>query len=244
MPETGHFLQGDQSQRERLRHHGDPQWWVFFGGAALAGTAGYVNAVLIDLYHVAVSHMSGAVSLLGVGIAHGEAGELERIANLVAGFVGGAVLSGLIIGGTTLRPGRRYGVALMVEGALLALGCWRTTRGDLDGLTFAACACGLQNGMASSYLGLILRTTHVTGILTDLGVQIGHLLRHRRVEGWKLLLLLDILGGFLLGGILGAALDRRLGQHALWLAAGGTFTAGLAYYAWRVLGRGEDRQRG
>jgi uncharacterized membrane protein YoaK (UPF0700 family) len=94
---------------------------------------------------------------------------------------------------------------------------------------WAALACGIQNAMASSYCGLVLRTTHVTGIVTDIGILIGHWLRHRREEPWRLLFLSCLLGGFALGGVGGAAAARWLGQHALWPA--------VAAVLWRRLHR-------
>lgn len=220
---------GTRSHREH-----QPQWWVFAGGAALTGVAGYVNTILLSLYHVPVSHMSGAVSMFGHDLENGDTDHLARITGMVIGFLVGAVVSGVVIGGSALKPGRRYGVALMIEGALLGLATWLVIRGDLSGLTVAATACGLQNGMASSYLGLILRTTHITGIVTDIGVLIGHWLRRRPVEPWKLLLLTMLFCGFAGGGVLGALLHHLLGLPALWLAAGGTFLAGLAYVVWLI----------
>jgi|GEM_PF-5134493 len=40
-------------------------------------------------------------------------------------------------------------------------------------------ACGFQNALATHY-GLVLRTTHVTGLLTDLGTNLGMRLRGHR----------------------------------------------------------------
>jgi uncharacterized membrane protein YoaK (UPF0700 family) len=42
-----------------------------------------------------------------------------------------------------------------------------------------ACAlsCGLQNGLTSKYSGNVVRTTHLTGTTTDLGIALGHVLR-------------------------------------------------------------------
>jgi uncharacterized membrane protein YoaK (UPF0700 family) len=224
----------DATRSHQRSHHAHPQHWVFVGGAALAGVAGYVNTILLSVYHVPVSHMSGAVSMFGYDLESGDTGHLLRIASMVVGFLLGAIISGVIIGGTTLKPGRRYGVALMLEGGLLAVGSWRVIAGDLGGLSFVAAACGLQNGMASSYLGLILRTTHVTGIVTDIGVLIGHWLRHRTVEPWKLLLLTALFLGFAGGGLTGAFAHHWLGLHALWIAAGGCFAAGAVYFFWRL----------
>lgn len=229
----------DATRSHQRSHHGDPQHWVFLGGAALAGVAGFVNTILLSIYHVPVSHMSGAVSMFGNDLENGDTEHLVRIVTMVAGFLIGAIISGVVIGGTTLKPGRRYGVALMIEGGLFAMATWMVLRGDLGGLSFAATACGLQNGMASSYLGLILRTTHVTGIVTDIGVLIGHWLRHRRVEAWKLGLLMALFFGFAMGGVLGAFLHHHWGLHAMWVAAGGTSAAGLLYFTWRRNARTE-----
>jgi len=223
----------DATRAHEHARHGDPKRWVFAGGAALAGVAGFVNTILLSIYHVPVSHMSGAVSMFGNDLIVGDQDHVLRIIGMVAGFLLGAIISGVIIGGTRLKPGRRYGVALMIEGSLLAIATLLVVNQDLLGLSFAAAACGLQNGMASSYLGLILRTTHVTGIVTDIGVLIGHWLRHRTVEGWKLLLLTSLFTGFAAGGVMGATLYRQLGLNALWLATGGTFLAGLIYLVWR-----------
>lgn len=223
--------------------HRHPEWWVYGGGAALAGVAGYVNTILLSIYHAPVSHMSGAVSTLGYDLESGNSAHVLQIIGMVGGFLAGAVASGVIVGGTTLSPGRRYGVALMVEAVLFAIGAWLVIGKHLAGLSFFAAGCGLQNGMASSYLGLILRTTHITGVVTDIGVLIGHWLRHRTVPGWKLLLLMALFIGFTGGGIIGAFAYHSLGLPALWIAAGGTFLAGLLYFLWRLRHRTEFAER-
>ncbi|BCR03683.1 membrane protein [Desulfuromonas versatilis] len=207
--------------------------WVFVYGALLAGTAGYVNAVLLGIYHVPVSHMSGAVARLAIDLSTCNRQDLEGAMAIFFAFLCGAILSGLVIGGTKVQPGRRYGVAMMFEGALLALATFLLVTGRSGGIATAAMACGLQNAMASSYCGLILRTTHVTGIVTDIGVMLGHWLRYRRTEFWKLVLLLSILCGFFGGGLLGAACHARVGAIALLLVAAGCTLAGAFYYAWR-----------
>lgn len=40
-----------------------------------------------------------------------------------------------------------------------------------------ALACGLQNALTSKYSGNVIRTTHLTGATTDLGIAFGHILR-------------------------------------------------------------------
>ena len=207
--------------------------WVFAGAVSLAGLAGFINVVVLGFFHVPVSHMSGAVSRLSTDVARADRGDLREILAIVLGFLVGATFSGTLIGGRRLVPGRRYGAALAVEGVVLALATLLLDRGAAAGVAFAAVACGIQNAMASSYYGLVIRTTHVTGIVTDLGVMIGHWLRHRRFHAWKFLLLLSILVGFFAGGVAGALASARIGVRALGIASAGCLLGGLAYWAWR-----------
>lgn len=207
--------------------------WVFIFGALLAATAGFVNVVLLEIYHVPVSHMSGAVSRMAVELTAANGQDLPGALAIFCAFLAGAILSGVVIGGVKLQPGRRYGVAMMIEGGLLTLATWLLMSGRQFGIPVAAMACGLQNGMASSYCGLILRTTHVTGLVTDIGVMLGQWLRYRRIEFWKLVLLVMLLTGFFAGGWLGGWLFTRVGIAALLLVAAGVSLAGLLYFDWR-----------
>jgi uncharacterized membrane protein YoaK (UPF0700 family) len=186
--------------------------------------------------------MSGADSRLGIDLASRDLADFQVVLSIVAGFLLGAIVSGVIIGGRKLVPGRRYGVALLVEGMVLAGGALLLRHGEPLGITLAALACGIQNAMASSYYGLVIRTTHVTGIVTDIGVMLGHWLRHRHIRVWKLFLLGSILVGFFAGGIVGAWGYAALGVSAVDGAAATCILAGALYIAWRhVLQRFEAR---
>lgn len=207
--------------------------WVFVFGALLASVAGFVNVVLLGIYHVPVSHMSGAVSRLAIDLSTSNRPDLIGAFSIFAGFLGGAVLSGLIIGSTQVRPGRRYGITMMIEGAILFSATLLLLLQRQIGIPLAAMACGLQNAMASSYYGLIIRTTHVSGMVTDIGVLIGQLIRYRHVEWWKLFLLITLLGGFFTGGYLGGLAYGKIGIPALFLASAGCSIAGMGYYLWR-----------
>lgn len=66
-------------------------------------------------------------------------------------------------------------------------------------------ACGLQNGMCTTFSGAVIRTTHVTGILTDIGLIIGQAIFHKRTRKhlWKLKILVPLYTSFCCGGIIG-----------------------------------------
>lgn len=203
------------------------------GALLFAGLAGYVNAVAVGFFRTPVSHMTGAVSHLGVDLAEARGWDSLASFSIVFGFLAGAILAGMTIGARQLMPGRRYGVALAGEGLLLGLATVLLLTQHRLGLPLVAMACGLQNAMTSSYCGMLIRTTHITGTVTDIGVMIGHWIRHRQVEKWKLGFLSTVVAAFGLGGWLGAWLDLRFGPACLAIAAAGCVAAGAALW-WAV----------
>jgi uncharacterized membrane protein YoaK (UPF0700 family) len=210
------------------------QWKHLLPGAmALCGTAGYVNSVVLGFFNTPVSHMSGAVSHLGVNIAEGHVIDSFGSLLIICGFIIGSMLAGILIGATKLGPSRRYGGVMMLEGGLLLASMSLLLQKSLYGPMLAACACGLQNAMSSSYCGLAIRTTHVSGLVTDLGVMIGHWIRHQKIAYWKLRFLLMMLASFGGGGILGAYLDMVYGPLCLLVPSIGCLVAGALF--WKVV---------
>lgn len=203
-------------------------------GAALAAAAGYIDGVFVRLAGLPVTHMSGSAARLSADLATGVFEDAGRVTSLMAAFMLGAAVSGLVVGVQKLRMGRRYGVALMIEGLLLAAAALAFAADQHAAALCAAAAAGLQNAMASTYAGLIVRTTHITGIATDIGFLAGRWLRHRQVEGWRFVLLLMLLLGFMLGAGLGTAAAGLLHAEALWPAAGAITIAGAGYFLWRL----------
>ncbi len=57
--------------------------------------------------------------------------------------------------------------------------------------------------MTSKYSGNAVRTTHLTGASTDMGIALGHILKGRYDEWWKVQLHGVAVVGFFIGGVLG-----------------------------------------
>jgi uncharacterized membrane protein YoaK (UPF0700 family) len=208
--------------------------WIYVAAAALTGCAGCVNAIgFLGVHHQALSHMSGTGTIFSTELSLGRIADAGHALRVMGFFFLGCVLSGMIIRQSTLQLGRRYGVALAVESALLFGATYFLRSGSNAGDFLAAMACGLQNAMATSYSGAIIRTTHITGIVTDLGIAIGLLLRREEVSLRRIGLFLTLLAGFLLGGVVGGLAYQRFGFDALLLPATGTGLTGLAYAIYR-----------
>jgi len=207
--------------------------WVEVGGAMLALTAGCINAIgLLGFDHQAVSHLSGIWTMLGLEIGKAHWASALHLALIVVSFVLGATLSGLIVRNAALQLGRRYGVALMLESILLILSMLLLNGGSDFGHFLASAACGLQNALASTYSGAIIRTTHVTGIFTDLGVLLGGYLRGMPGDGRRVKLYLLLVLGFISGSLLGGLGFYRYHFSALLIPAFLAFALSLAYWAY------------
>jgi uncharacterized membrane protein YoaK (UPF0700 family) len=204
----------------------------------LAWVAGYVNVVGIVVCGTAVSHVSGITSGLGKDVADGDWHLLSIACWLVAWFLCGAFVSGVVTDIARIRGWKSIYV-LPIAAELVALSAFavvlaafdaptvegaRTLQGaPLAAATALAClAMGIQNATITRISGGVVRTTHVTGVVTDLGLELAHaLVRHepRRQRAtevpsgagtWRrIALLASILGSFAFGAGLGGALLSR-----------------------------------
>lgn len=92
-------------------------------------------------------------------------------------------------------------------------------------------ACGLQNGMCTTFSGAVIRTTHVTGTLTDIGLILGQAIFHVRTRKhiWKLKVLVPLYGAFYLGGVIGYLFYKVLLSKAILLPSGLVGVSGIAH---------------
>lgn len=200
------------------------------GGCLLAWIGGMINAVgFLGLTHQAISHLTGTTTLSAIALVGGDMPVLMHLLAVIFSYFAGAILSGYIIQQSVLQLGQRYGVVLFLEAFLLFAAVPLLMRGMRQGDYLASLACGLQNAMASSYSGAVIRTTHVSGIITDLGILVGHFLRGLPCDFKRMRLCSVLLFGFFSGGMLGAFLFARISYQTLYFPCVLTGGVGLAY---------------
>jgi uncharacterized membrane protein YoaK (UPF0700 family) len=215
--------------------------WVWAGAWGLAFVAGIVNVVgLLGFSHQAVTHLTGTTSMLAAALAALDFITAIHFAAIIGSFVLGTVISGFIIQDSTLNLGHRYGIALFLESLLLGVAVPLLDRHNVFGIYSAACACGLQNAMMSTYSGAVVRTTHISGMLTDLGIFLGHALRGIPIDSKRLRLCFIIISGFLCGGIAGGIAFQHLGYAALFIPCGLTAITAFAYEIYRICNHRRD----
>ncbi len=213
-----------------LRAHHTPAW-VYLGGLVLTVVAGFINAVgFLGAHHQALSHMTGSVTVLGMELVRSHYDVAFHAFAIMAAFFAGCLVSGVLIRQATLKLGRRYGAALSLESAALFAAVYFLRRGAHAGDYLAALACGLQNAMVSSYSGSTMRTTHMTGMITDLGITCGHFLRGDTVDWYKFRLYGVLFFGFFSGGVIGTVGYGHFGYDTLLFPAALSGVAGLGYF--------------
>ena len=209
--------------------------WIWAGTWVLAFVAGMVNVIgLLGFERRALTHLTGTTSLLATAIASLDLKQTLHLAAMIGSFVAGTVISGMLVQDSSLKLGRRYGVALLLESLLLCAAIPFLRKHHATGDYFAACAIGLQNAIVSTYSGSVVRTAHLTGMFTDLGIFLGHFLKGIPVDLLRLRLCLNIISAFLSGGIAAAACFPYLAYDTLAIPALITLGLAWAYHRYRL----------
>ena len=84
--------------------------------------------------------------------------------------------------------------------------------------------------MVSHYKGTIIRTTHLSGVLTDLGLALGYYFRGFSSEKRRVILHLLILFGFIIGGMIATIIHPYLQLNAFLIPAGLSLSLSLVYW--------------
>ncbi len=199
-------------------------------GSYLAFIAGAINAggfLVIGRY---TSHMSGIISAMGGDLALGNLVTVLAGFALLASFIFGAATTAILINwGHRRKIHSRYALPLLLEAFVLLLfgivGANLSTYTQLTVpvIVFLLCyVMGLQNAIITKISKAEIRTTHMTGIVTDIGIEIGKLLYWNksstanethpvRHNNRKLKDYLLILSMFAVGGLIGAMAFQHIG---------------------------------
>lgn len=194
--------------------------------------AGAINAIAIFGYDgTTVSHITGLVSKVAINLSEGEAHGLWEVLRIVLVFFIGAVISGIITGERAFYLHKRYGIIILSIGILIIIPYFLNVKYSV--LLFAFIM-GLQNGMVVSFKGVVVRMTHMSGNITDLGVFIGYKIRGNKNE--KIitgLIPFVALFSFILGGIIGIVLYNLIDNIIFFIIAGIYISLGIFYFILR-----------
>ncbi|MFI8381079.1 YoaK family protein [Pseudomonas sp. NPDC079086] len=201
-------------------------------GFTLAFVAGAINAGGFLAVQQYTSHMTGIVSAMADNIALGAYELVWGGLGAVLSFLLGAACSTVMINYSRRRHlHSEYALPLLLEAVLLlCFGFLGTAMAQITGLfvpltVMLLCfIMGLQNALITKLSNAEIRTTHITGIITDIGIELGKLFYWNRTRGPEIarvmadrqrLRVLSLLAlYFFLGGVIGALGFSYLGYIA------------------------------
>lgn len=221
----------------------------------LAFVGGYVNSVGFVLIGSFTSHVTGNVGRMADDLAARQWDAAAAAMTMIVAFLVGAFVASMTIeSGFFGSTANAYGVALSSEAVLLV------TFAILANLTSDAAArlkdmeaailcvaMGLQNSLVTRLSGAVVRTTHLTGVVTDIGVEAARWFRWwrgtlsqalhlklafgrnppERPQRQKITLLLTIAGAFTVGAMFGGAAGVRYLHAAMLFPSGAVALLGL-----------------
>lgn len=201
-------------------------------GVGLAFVAGATNAGAFLAVQQYTSHMTGIVSAMADALILGDPGIVATGVGALGAFIAGAATTAVLVNAARRRGlSSAYALPLLLEAMLLIVfgivGVRLNRVHTLFVPATVALLCfmmGLQNAVITKISHAEIRTTHVTGIVTDIGIQLGKLVYVNRrttrgservvADRERLRLLLLLLFGFFLGGVSGAAGFHAFGYIA------------------------------
>ena len=201
-------------------------------GVGLALVAGATNAGAFLAVSQYTSHMTGIVSSLADALVLGQTDVFWAALGALCTFTLGAAVTAVMVTYARRRGlSSAFALPLLLEAALLLVFGVLGARLQLVHSVFAPATVsllcfmmGLQNAVITKISKSEIRTTHVTGIVTDIGIELGKSLYVNRhavageprvmADRTRLALLAGLLVAFVSGGVIGALGFRAIGFRA------------------------------
>ncbi len=201
-------------------------------GYTLAFVAGAVNAGGFLAVRQYTSHMTGIVSSMADNIAVGTFDLALGGVGALLSFVAGAACTAILVNHARRRKlHSEFALPLLLEAALLlCFGLLGTRLALVEGLIVPATVMllcfimGLQNAVITKLSRAEIRTTHITGVVTDIGIEVGKLVYWNAASlgsepivaanRGRLRVLTALVTCFFLGGVVGAFGFQHAGYFA------------------------------
>ncbi len=191
-------------------------------GCFLAFIAGAINAGGFLVVHQYTSHLTGIASSMADSLALARWGlALDGLGAIVAFLLGAATSSVLVNVARARSLASVYAIPLLLEAVLLLGFGVAGARDGAAGLPPGSGApavmllcfiMGLQNALISKVSRSEIRTTHITGTITDIGIELGRLAyAPAHADRRRLRLLSALATCFVAGGVAGALGFLRAG---------------------------------
>lgn len=196
--------------------------------ALLSAVAGIVNVAGLLSVHRLTTNVTGHFAFFAEEFSREQFGQALIFLFFLIAFLAGAFCSNLLVEFMLRRYARfRHTLPVLIEilliGGVAALGQQAFLLYPDVIASVLLFAMGLQNALVTFLSNNVVRTTHLTGLFTDLGIELSQLFFYKKETARRRLktsisLRLIIIGGFFFGGTLGG-IGYFLVGHKVFLLA-------------------------
>jgi uncharacterized membrane protein YoaK (UPF0700 family) len=196
----------------------------------LSATAGIVNVAGFISFSIYTTNITGHVATFSKELAESNWNFAGTVACWMLLFLAGAFISNVLIRSIGKKnPKYSHTIPLLLEAAILLVVGYIGEHSSqtpeksyvLSGMLLFAM--GVQNAMVTLVSGYVVRTTHLTGLFTDLGIELSSFLFERKREhtelNKKIILHGSIVIMFISGGIAGGFLYHYIFYRIFIIAA-------------------------
>lgn len=216
---------------------------TILSGMVLAWNSGYINGCCLSgglgAAKQGVVAVTGAYTTSALGFASGNTAHFAVAMRVIASFIAGSAIASVLNPrpvlfelSPTLGPAFFLGALLLARSSALASAATPTNKSFLY---FAAIANGIQNSITSVHTGNLMRTTHYTGMSSDIGTFLGQVVRGNRQNLYKLQLYVVLVACFWSGGYVSYGATRRMAGSSLLVSAGIYAAIGSALVSHQLL---------
>jgi uncharacterized membrane protein YoaK (UPF0700 family) len=214
-----------------FRHQGKSRTYVHNLKLAslLSFVAGIVNITGVLSVKVLTTNVTGHFAFFSEDISNKQYEPAFFYLFFIVSFFAGAFISNFLIEIMSRKNTQRAFAFPMAVEIIILTGVALLGSGDIlqtYGQLIACCllfAMGLQNALVTKVSQSVVRTTHLTGLFTDLGIEVSQLFFYRKTQQFQMLsksiyLKLAIIGCFFLGCVIGGLLYSSFKMETLLVA--------------------------
>jgi len=200
--------------------------WIY----SLTFMSGMLNAITVVFFSVSVSHFTGTITSFSASVASKNFSGVMTSFSMIVAFIMGCFISGFFTNEREFNLQKRYGFILVSLGTTLGIFRLIFQEPKFAFILFLPFMLGIQNGMMLSYNGLIIRTTHMSGNVTDFGAYMGHYFKGSKRDLRKALYSFFNIMVFISGGISGVTLYGKFGYEFFYVISCFYILCGTSYF--------------
>ena len=185
---------------------------------SLTFLAGAINICAMVLYGMTITHYTGNISNAAIAIGSGQILILNKFLSYIVLFFLGSVIAGLLSHEQKSGLRKYHGIIPILFGIIILV-IYKYFNSNVAILRILAFGMGIQNGTCKKIDGVLVRTTHMTGYITDAAFSLVSIIRGHSEQAWKLRFYLISISVYFAGGLASLITIKMIGSLAIAVVA-------------------------